>query len=97
MPVTSTLVWLQKTEVYSTPPHLMHGLSLRLNQYQHLASFLTQHYRRGPYAGSQGTPFRIEISGSQGNLGNVTASLCSPFPPLFSLKVRNVPYPVYPH
>lgn len=34
--------------------------------------------------------------GSQGNLGNITSSLCAPFPSLFSLKVRNVPYPVYP-
>lgn len=99
MPVTSTLVWLEKTEVYSTPPHLMHELSLRLNQNQHLGSFLTQHYRKRLYAftGSQGTPFRIQISGSQGNLGNGTASLCSSFPPLFSLKARNVPYPVYRH
>lgn len=34
--------------------------------------------------------------GSQGNLGNITSALCAPFPPLFSLKVRNVPCPVYP-
>lgn len=60
MPVTNTLVWLEKTEVHSTPPHLIYRLSLRLNQNQHLASF--QHYRKGPCAGSQGTPFRVQIS-----------------------------------
>lgn len=39
---------------------------------------------------------QCSANGSQGNLENITSSLCAPFPPLFSLKVRNVPYPVYP-
>lgn len=84
MPATSTLVQLEKTEVYSTPPHLIHGLSLRLNQNKHPASFLTPHYRKGPCAGSQGTPFRIQLSALplvvRVTLG--TSSLCAPLPPL---------------
>lgn len=33
---------------------------------------------------------------SQGNLGNITSSLCAPLCPLFSLKGGNGPYPIYP-
>lgn len=84
----------EKTEVYSTPPH--HGLSLRLNYNQHLPSFLAQHYRKGPSAGSQGTSFRIQISGSQGNVGDVTSSLCFPFSPSFLFKSKKCPLSCLP-
>lgn len=88
MPVTSTLVQLKKTEVHSTSPHLIHGLSLRLNQNQDLASFLSQHYRKVPCAGSLGTPFRIQISALpvvvRVTLGT-SLHLYVPLFPLFSL------------